>query len=129
MTGAHLGIVSRNSPSGVRSSARSIAPLSSRIFQVVSDSSGVRAGRDRLSKRGRPTLRKHAFMFAMRNVRRDGLYRAQFERLVHERRRPKKEAIVILERKALRMMYRIARERRPFTVGPPDGCGKPGSGA
>jgi hypothetical protein len=101
------------------SSSRQILSLAG--LQIVSDSSGVRAGRDRLSKRGRPTLRKHAFMFAMRNVRKDGLYRAQFDRLVQECRRPKKEAIVILERKALRMMYRIARERRPFTLEPPDG--------
>lgn len=96
-------------------SSRQILTLSG-LQLVTSDRSGLRQGTVRISKRGKPVLRRHAFMFAMRHVRKDGIYRAEFRRLVEEQRRPKKEAIVILERKALRLLYSIARERRDYTA-------------
>lgn len=95
-------------------SSRQILTLAG-LQLVTSDKSGLRQGTVRLSKRGKPQLRRYAYMFAMRHVRNDGIYHAEFERMVKEQRRPKKEAIVILERKALRMLYSIARERRDYT--------------
>ena len=42
--------------------------------------SGMHRGKPRLSKRGRPELRRQAYLFAVRSVRRGGLFRADYER-------------------------------------------------
>ena len=73
-------------------------------------------GHCRLSKRGKPMLRKLVHMFAMRHVREgDGIYRERFEHMVEVQKRPKKQAIVQLMRPALRMMFVVAREERDYT--------------
>ena len=38
-------------------------------LSLVERSSGIHKGKERISKRGRPTLRRHAFMFALRGIR------------------------------------------------------------
>lgn len=84
-------------------------------LNLVPNSSGTRVGTVRLSRRGKPQLRKLVYMFAMRHVRAsDGIYRAQFERMVHVQKRPKKQAVVQLMRPALRMMFAVAREERDY---------------
>lgn len=89
-------------------------------LNLVPNSSGTRKGNVRLSKRGKPQLRKQLFMFVMRHIRAsDGIYRARFDRMVTEQNRPKKQTIVQLMRPALRMMFAIARDARPYTPEPP----------
>ena len=85
-------------------------------LNLVPNSSGIRAGTLRLSKRGKPMLRKVIFMFVMRHIREsDGIYRERFDHMVNVQKRPKKQAIVQLMRPALRMMFMVAREERDFT--------------
>ena len=77
------------------------------------------AARERLSKRGLPLLRKHAFMLALRSVRRDGIFRAEFEAMLERNGGKRKKAVVSLSRRMLRLMYSVARERRRYTAEPP----------
>src|SRR5690606_538868 len=48
-------------------------------LSLVVSESGMHRGKPRLSKRGRPELRRQAYMFAVRSVRRGGLFRADYE--------------------------------------------------
>ncbi len=49
-------------------------------LSLVVSESGMQRGNPRLSKRGRPELRRQAYLFAVRSVRRGGLFRADYER-------------------------------------------------
>lgn len=98
-------------------SSRQIVNLAG--LHLTSDQSGTRRGLVRVSKRGKPALRRHLYMFTMRNVRGDGMFREDFLRLTQVEGRPKKEAIVILERKATRLLFSIANERRDYTAEAP----------
>jgi transposase len=107
--GTFLGVV--GDPRAYESSAQilKLAGLS-----LVEKSSGVTKGRPRISKRGRPVLRRQAFMFALRAMTKEGIYRADYERLIGNNGGRKLAAIVALSRKALKLMYGVARERRPY---------------
>ena len=83
-------------------------------LSLVERSSGIHKGKERISKRGRPTLRRHAFMFALRGIREDGMYREEFEQLLQNNGGKKMPAIVAISRKGLKLMFRIAQERRPY---------------
>src|SRR5690606_6438140 len=83
-------------------------------LSLVEASSGTHKGRERISKRGRPVLRRHAFIFALRCVRKGGLFRAEFEAMVQRNCGVKLKALAALSRQVLRIMYTVARERRPF---------------
>lgn len=82
---------------------------------LTEHSSGVLRGRQRISKAGRPLLRKMAYMFAVRSVARGGIFRPEFDRLIARNGGNKMKAIVAVSRSALRLMYSIARDRRTFT--------------
>ena len=46
---------------------------------VITQQSGRLVGCTRVSKRGRPALRQHACLFAVRSIRQGGLFRAEYE--------------------------------------------------
>jgi transposase len=83
-------------------------------LSLVERSSGLLKGHQRISKRGRPVLRRHAFMFALRSVRKDGIYRAEFLKLLANNGGVKMSALTAISRKGLKLMFRVARERRAF---------------
>lgn len=83
-------------------------------LSLVEKSSGVTQGRRRISKRGKPVLRRQAFMFALRGVHKDGLFRAEFERLLKNNGGKKLPALAAISRKALKLMYSVASECRPY---------------
>ncbi|MGH7689014.1 MAG: IS110 family transposase [Gemmatimonadaceae bacterium] len=83
-------------------------------LSLVERSSGIHKGKERISKRGRPTLRRHAFMFALRGVREGGMYHAEFLKLLANNGGNKMPAIVAISRKGLKLMFRIAKERRAY---------------
>jgi transposase len=85
-------------------------------LSLVEASSGVHKGRERLSKRGRPVLRRHAFLFALRCVREGGLFKAEFDAMVQRNGGVKLKALAALSREVLKIMYTVARERRPFVA-------------
>jgi transposase len=88
-------------------------------LSLTTNSSGQREGRDRISKEGRPLIRRLAFMLGLRAVRTDGLYRAQYEGLLKRNGGRKLPAVVAIGRKILRLMYSVARAQRVYTVEPP----------
>jgi transposase len=87
-------------------------------LSLVQDSSGIRHGYDRLSKSGRPLLRRLAFMLGLRAVRSDGLYWREYQAMLLRNGGRKMPATVAMGRKMLCLMFAIARERRTFTPVP-----------
>ncbi len=83
-------------------------------LSLVERSSGLLKGKERISKRGRPTLRRHAFMFALRGVRSGGMYHAEFQKLLANNGGKKMSALTAISRKGLKLMFRIAKERRSY---------------
>jgi transposase len=81
---------------------------------LIERSSGILRGKQRISKRGKPVLRRFAYLFAVRSVQEDGIFRAEFERMVQRNGGRKIAALVALSRKALRLMYQVAKHRAPF---------------
>jgi len=105
-------------------SSRQILALAG--LTLVERSSGIRTGQKRISKRGRPVLRKHAHMFAVRSVHRDGIYRREYEALLARNGHRPFAALTAIARKGLRLFYAIARSERVWT---PEAPGSPGAGA
>lgn len=93
-------------------------------LSMVERSSGVTQGRRRISKAGRPGLRKMAFLLALRSVTTGGLFRAEFEALLQRNGNRRLPAVVAVSRSVLAMMYSVARDRRTFTVEPPARSGQ-----
>ncbi|HYD54662.1 MAG TPA: IS110 family transposase [Gemmatimonadaceae bacterium] len=85
-------------------------------LSLVEASSGTHKGKERISKRGQPVLRRHAYIFALRAVSRDGLFRAEFDAMVQRNGGVKIKALAALSRQALKILYTVARERRPFVA-------------
>jgi transposase len=81
-------------------------------LSLVQDSSGIRHGYDRLSKSGRPLLRRLAFMLGLRAVRSDGLYWREYPAMLLRNAGRKMPATVATGRKMLCLTFAIARERR-----------------
>ena len=98
-------------------SSRQILKLAG--LSLVERSSGTVTGKPRISRRGKPLLRKQAFMLALRAVRSDGMYRQRFEAHVARNGGKKLPVIVALSRDVLCLMFNIARERRHYTPEPP----------
>jgi transposase len=98
-------------------SSRQILKLAG--MSLVERSSGSVQGQPRISKRGKPLLRRQAFMLALRAVRSDGMFRARFEAHVARNGGRKMPVVVAVAREMLRLMYSVARERRPYTIEPP----------
>ena len=99
------------------SSAREVLKVAG--LSLVERSSGILVGQKRISKRGRPALRAAAYMFAVRSIRRGGLFRAEFDGLVARNGGKRLKAVVAVSRSALRLFFSVARERRLFTPLPP----------
>ncbi|MBX6333272.1 MAG: IS110 family transposase [Gemmatimonadaceae bacterium] len=104
-------------------SSRQILALAG--LTLVERSSGIVKGEKRISKRGRPVLRKHAHMFAVRSVHKDGIFRRQYEALLARNGRRPFAALTAIARKGLKLFYAVARTERPWT---PDLPGHRGTG-
>ena len=85
-------------------------------LSLVEASSGARKGRERISKRGRPVLRRYAYLLALRCVRKSGFFRTEFEAMVERNGGVKIKALAALSRDVLRILYTVARERRNFVL-------------
>jgi transposase len=86
---------------------------------LVERSSGQLKGQKRISKRGRPVFRRHAYIFAVRSVQKDGLFRAEYEALCGRNGGRKIAALTAISRSALKLMFSIARDRRMYSVEAP----------
>ena len=82
----------------------------------VTAESGLSTGVLRLSKRGRPMLRRHLYLLAGRWCQGRGLYRSEYLRL-RAAGRSGTESCVILARRLVPILFALLRDRRPFDVG------------
>lgn len=88
-------------------------------LSLIERSSWILRGQKRISKRGRPVLRAAAYMFAVRSIAREGLFRAEFNGLLARNGGNKMKAIVAVSRSAIKLWFSVARDRRMFTPAPP----------
>jgi transposase len=88
-------------------------------LNLITRESGILVGTHRISKRGRPEIRHHAYLIALGLVRRGGLFRKQYERAVARNGGKKKKALVAISRDVVCLMFSIAWNRRTFTKVPP----------
>ena len=73
-------------------------------------SSGKHRGRRRISKRGRPLLRKTLFFASLRMVKRKGVFRQDYLRLTEGNKMQKTKALIALSRKLLRVIFALFRD-------------------
>jgi transposase len=88
-------------------------------LDLVESSSGTHQGRRRISKRGRPELRRQLYMLAVRSVRRGGIARAAYDAHYARNGNIGKKALVPVMRALLRMLFRVARDRRSWSPSAP----------
>ena len=87
---------------------------------LTEHSSGVHKGQPHISKRGRPGLRAMAYMLAVRGLSKNGgIFRKEFDALMARNGAKPHKALVAIARRALRIMFAVARDRRPWTPVPP----------
>jgi transposase len=87
---------------------------------LTEHSSGVHKGQPHISKRGRPGLRAMAYMLAVRGLSKNGgIFRKEFDALMARNGGKPHKALVAIARRALRVMFAVARDRRPWTPAPP----------
>jgi len=78
-------------------------------------SSGKRKGRRRISKRGRPLLRKLLFFAALNTVRTGGVMHGYY--LGYSQRMPRKKALIAVTRKLLRIIFALVRDDSNYMRG------------
>jgi transposase len=82
------------------------------LFEI---SSGKHKGKLRISKRGRPQLRKFLYMAALQTTRRGNPFRQYYERLIN-RGVGATASLVSVMRKLLRLSWSLVRNRQEFDV-------------
>lgn len=80
------------------------------LFEI---SSGKRKGRRRISKRGRPLLRKLLFFASINTVRRGGVMEGDYQRYI-QRGMPRTKALIAIARKLLRIIFALVRDYSKF---------------
>jgi transposase len=80
------------------------------LFEV---SSGKHKGKRRISKRGRPFLRKVLYFAALNTIRNGGPFHEQYQGYIN-RGMPGNKALIAIARKLLRVMFAMARNQKGF---------------
>ena len=80
------------------------------LFEI---SSGKRKGRKRISKRGRPLLRKLLYFASINTVRRGGIMAGDYRRYI-QRGMPRMKALIVIARKLLRIIFALVRDGSEF---------------
>jgi len=76
-------------------------------------SSGVHFGRKRITKRGRANLRHTVYRAALRMIKRNGIFRPQYEQhLLNGMKKP--QAIVAISKKVLRVLFSLIKNQQKF---------------
>lgn len=78
-------------------------------LNLVSWSSGKRRSRNRISKRGSGLVRHQLYLLAGRLVKQDAVWRSDYDRL-RGRGAARKEALIALSRRAVRVLFAMARD-------------------
>jgi transposase len=80
------------------------------LFEI---SSGKHIGRRRISKRGRPLLRKLLFFAAINTVRKGGVMHTFYQRHL-QKGMPKTKALIAIARKLLRILFALVRNHSRY---------------
>ncbi len=80
------------------------------LFEI---SSGKHKGNRRISKRGRPLLRKLLYFAAINTIRKGGVMHASYQRYL-ERGMPKTKALIAIARKLLRILFALVRDHSQY---------------
>lgn len=83
-------------------------------LDIAQRQSGTWNGRGMLSKRGNPYLRKRLFSAAWGAAMNDDIFRAYYDRL-KERGHSHREALLIIARKLLRILFAVLKNNMPFS--------------
>jgi transposase len=78
-------------------------------------SSGIHKGMRRITKRGRPLMRKMLYLIAMNMVRKGGIFHEQYQEMVH-RGKPRIQALIAISRKLLRVAFALVRNQKEYTA-------------
>ena len=76
-------------------------------------SSGNRRGQRRISKRGRPLMRKLLFFAAINAVKSKGIMHAKYQQML-DRGMPKMKALIAISRKLLGLIFAIVRDKTKY---------------
>ncbi len=83
-------------------------------FNLYEISSGKHQGRRRITKMGRPYLRKLLYFAALNTVRKGGIMHGDYQRYL-QRGMPKTKALVVIARKLLRILFALVRDHSYYT--------------
>ncbi len=97
---------------GYRTIAEVIHHAGLDLFEI---SSGKHKGNRRISKRGRPLLRKLLFFASIRVVRKGGILHAQYLHHLHKGM-PKMKALIAISRKLLTIIFALVRDHSMYRV-------------
>lgn len=82
------------------------------LFEI---SSGKHTGIKRISKRGRPLLRKILYFASLNVVRKGGIFHEKYQSYI-DRGMVKPKALIAISRKLLRVMFAIVRDHKKFDI-------------
>ena len=82
-------------------------------LNLFTNSSGIRKGKRRISKRGRPLLRKALYFAALNVIKNDGVFRQKYQNYL-EKGKPKNKALIAIARKLIGVIFALVRDNRDF---------------
>ena len=95
-----------------RSAAELVKFAGLNLYEI---SSGIHKGKRRITKRGRPLMRKILYLAAMNMVRTGGIFHEQYQKMV-KRGMPRPQALVAISRKLLRVAFALVRDEKVYTA-------------
>jgi len=95
-----------------RSAAELVKFAGLNLYEI---SSGIHKGKRRITKRGRPLMRKILYLAAMNMVRTGGIFHEPYQKMV-KRGMPRLQALVAISRKLLRVAFALVRDEKEFTA-------------
>jgi transposase len=96
---------------GYRNAAEIIKFAGLNLYEI---SSGIHKGKRRITKRGRPLVRKLLYLAAMNMVRTGGIFHGAYQRMIH-RGTPPVRALIAISRKLLRVAFAMVRDQKNYT--------------
>jgi len=93
-----------------RSAAELVKLAGLNLYEI---SSGIHKGKHRITKRGRPLIRKMLYLATMNMVRKGGIFHEQYLEMV-QRGKPRIQAIIAISRKLLRVAFALVRDRKMY---------------
>jgi transposase len=98
--------------SGYRKASEIIKFAGLNLYEI---SSGIHKGKRRITKRGRPLVRKLLYLAAMNMVRKNGIFHEPYQKMVKQGM-PRLQALVAITRKLLRVAFALVRDQKEYST-------------